>query len=185
MAEPFSFTSAVLAEVAKWGVPLAGGLVAVFFTPAVEQIRVRLSRAELRVKQYEEFAMDVSALLFQAELQHEFLSSDWATPDDHNEITDSYNAAITTFRTKELVYLAWAARYWRPKELPEFQAILEQVRSVDSAIHAFNDENEAALTERLRVLKQANDSLRTAVLALLAPAALAPSPRRAQVSTAR
>lgn len=171
MASEFSFSNQVLTEVAKWAVPLVGGLLAVFFTPLVEQLKLRVSRAELRIKQYEEFAKDLSTFLFQAELQHEFLSADWATPKDHEEITKEYNAAITTLRAKELVYLAWAERYWRASERSSFEEVLKLVRQVDAAVHAFNDGE--VTSERLRILFAKNAELKTATMKLLAPRALA------------
>jgi hypothetical protein len=167
MATEFSFTDTVLTEIAKWGVPLLGGLIAVFFTPLVEAIKLRLNKVELRTRQYEEFAKDLSTFIFEAELQHEFLSATWATTKIRNEITESYNAAITSLRGKEIVYLSWAERYWGSDHLPEFQAILNLVRQVDQAVHAFND---GQIThERLSSLHARTKELRDATLALLAP----------------
>jgi hypothetical protein len=167
MPDKFSFTEALLAEVAKWGVPLVGGLVAVFFTPLVEAIKLRLNKVELRVKQYEEFAKDLSTFIFEAELQHEFLSATWATTESLNEITESYNAAITSLRAKEIVYLSWAERYWGSDHLLAFQTVLSLVRQVDKAVHQFNDGQ--ITPNRLLSLHSRTQELREATLELLAP----------------
>ena len=167
MASEFSFTNQLLTEVAKWGVPLAGTLVAVFFTPLVDILKLRLNRAELRVKQYEEYAKDLSAFVFEAEIQHEFRAANYA---DLDSVVESYNIAITTLRSKELVYLSWAEKYWSASELPAFQQVAKMVRDVDAAVHAFNDGH--STPERLKALFERTSELRTAAIMLLAPKAL-------------
>ena len=170
MATECSLTDQMLVEVAKWAIPIAGGLIVVLFTPLVETLKLSVSRGELRIRQYEEFATDLSRFLFQAELQHEYMSASWASQDDLDEITEEYNLAITTLRSKELVYLAWAERYWRPRELPTFQYVLKLVRQVDATIHAFNDG--AFTPAKLQSLEERNAELKSAILELLAPKAL-------------
>ena len=167
MATEFSFANTVLAEIAKWGVPLVGGLIAVFFTPLIENLKLRLNKVELRVKQYEEFAKDLSTFIFEAEVQHEFLSSSWASPKDMDETIKSYNGAISTLRGKEIVYLSWAERYWGSDHLPDFQGVLDLVKQVDQAVHTFNDGQRSP--ERLRSLQSRIQELRDAAISLLAP----------------
>ena len=167
MAAEFSFVNVALTEVAKWGVPLIGGLVAVFFTPLIDTLKLRLNRVELRVKQYEEFAKDLSSYVFEAEIQHEFRSSTWASSEDMTEVIRSYNLAITTLRSKEIVYLSWAERYWGSNHLPAFRQVLSMVKQVDAAVHAFNDGKKTK--ERLNTLAERTHELREASLSLLAP----------------
>ena len=168
MPDPqFSFLNELLKEVAKWSVPLVGGLIAVFFTPLVENLKIRLSRADLRLRQYEELARDLSSFVFEAELQHEFLSSSWATAANLKAITESYNVAIVNVRGKELVYLSWAKKYWQPDEYKKFEAVLAQVRVVDANVHAFNDNK--STPEKLAALSHSTGILRDQVSQLLRP----------------
>ena len=124
-------------------------------------------QVELRIKQYEEFAKDLSTFIFEAEIQHEFLSADWATSEGRVETVKSYNAAITVLRSKELVYLAWAERYWGSAQLPAFESIVQRVKEVDEAVHAFNDNK--ITREKLTALHERTSKLRAETRALLAP----------------
>jgi hypothetical protein len=158
-----AFVLEMAKELAKWLIPLAGAFVAVFFTPLVDRIKLQLNRAELRTKQFEEFASDISAFVFQAELMYEFLSKGWNT----EQLIDDYNKAITLLRTKELVYLSWAARFWKPDDQPKFVSLLRQVKAVDIAIHAFNDGDITA--ERIAALGLATSQVRDLAFSLLVP----------------
>src|ERR1700739_4135967 len=135
MPEQFSFSHELLKEAAKWATLFVGGFVPLCFTPLIERIKRRLNRADLRAKQFESFATDLSGFMFQAELQLEFYEKGWTSPEDIEPTLKSYNAAITTFRSKEFVYLAWAQRYWSPSDYVKFQEICSVVRSVDKAVH--------------------------------------------------
>jgi hypothetical protein len=168
MAE-FSFTNELLAAAATWGVAAAGACVALFFTPIVDRVKLRLSRAALRVKQFEEFAADLSNFIFHAELEHEFLGNGWITAEQLNPITESYNDAITALRKKELVYLSWADRYWSAPELPLFDNVLTAVHEVDRAVHLFNDGR--ITQDRIESLQMKIGVLRDSAGKLLAPAA--------------
>ncbi|GGC93515.1 hypothetical protein [Undibacterium terreum] len=130
-----SFIVAVATEIAKWIVPLAGAFIAVFFTPLLDKIKLRLNRADLSAKQFEEFACDLSAFIFNAELMYEFRTNGW----DIDQLVDGYNTSVTTFRTKEFVYLSWARRFWTAEEYPMFEKVIASVRKIDEAVHRFND----------------------------------------------
>lgn len=161
LGETESFGSTLSTEIIKWAVPVVGALIAVFFTPLIEFLKLRLNRAEMRIKQYEEFARDISAFVFQAELQHEFLTAGW----NQENITKNYNGAITDLRSKELIYLSWAKRYWSPTQMTQFTEILQGVRIVDKGVHAFNDGEVTEL--KLNNLDSSLKTLKASVLNLL------------------
>src|SRR5215216_6299170 len=135
----FSFWNEILKEIAKWSVPLLGGIIAIWFTPLIEKIKLRLNRADLRAKQFEEFAVDLTDFIFHTELMHEFHTNDWTSPKELSPVIEGYNKAITTLRKKEFVYLGWAHRFWNKKELPLFEKVLGSVKSVDVVVHRLNE----------------------------------------------
>jgi hypothetical protein len=165
MADEFSLANELLTEVVKWGVPLAGGFIAVFFTPLLEGIKLRLNRADVRTKQFEEFSTDLSNFIFHAELVHEFVANRLTTPEALDPVTTDYNDAITTVRKKEFVYLSWAQRYWKESQYRLFVKVLSAVKDVDVAVHAFNDGK--MTDDRIASLASKNAMLRDAANRLL------------------
>jgi len=110
------------------------GAVTVFSDKLFGRVKLALNRADLRIKQYEEMAIDLSNFVFQVELQHEFIKHDWNT----DQITPDYNTSITAIRGKEFVYRAWVKRYWPGKE-EEFSNLFRLIRKIDLAVHALNE----------------------------------------------
>jgi hypothetical protein len=166
MAGESAFSTELAKEIAKWVVPLLGAFIAVFFTPLLDKIKLRLNFADLRAKQFEEFARDLSAFIFNAELMHEFYANGW----DTEQIVGGYNEAITTFRSKEFVYLSWARRFWPSEDYPTFESINAGVRRIDEKIHAFNDGE--ASPEKIAAIEMEIVPLRTHAKNLLAPASV-------------
>ena len=125
------------------GVWLAATIVAfltIFSDKILERIRFRLNRADLRTKYFEELATDLSTYLFYSEIFHERYQKDWANdPEDLAAIGGAINGAITTLRKKEYVYRAWVRKYWGSTAVKQFGEVMAAVKSVDDAIHAFND----------------------------------------------
>jgi hypothetical protein len=120
------------------GAGLAAALVAVitvFSDRIVGRIRLAMNRADLRAKQYEEMALDLSDFVFHAELQYEFHEAGW----NANAITKDYNKSITTLRGKEFVYRSWVRRFWTKEDVSEFEKLFQVIREVDRAVHAFNN----------------------------------------------
>lgn len=165
-----SCVSLLLSEIVKWAVPLAGAYVAVFQTHMLDNIKFRLNLADLRSKQFEEFACDLSSFIFHAELTHEFYANNW----DANLIINDYNIAVTTFRTKEFVYLSWARRFWSVKDYPYFEDAITVARIIDEAIHAFNDGE--STPEKIEAIDKAIAPLRDLAQRLLAPVATIKAP---------
>ncbi|HVG45054.1 MAG TPA: hypothetical protein VM890_10005 [Longimicrobium sp.] len=158
--------AAVWAE-AFWkafGAGLAAALLAmvtVFSDKIAARIRLALNRADLRVKQFEEMALDLSDYAFHAELSHEFIKKGWDTPEELAPIIRDYNAAITTVRKKEFVYRSWVRRYWRPERLVQFEALIQTVKRVDGAVHDLNDSGD--MRRKLEALETLLGQLREQV----------------------
>ena len=114
-----------------------------FSSYITESIKFALNRANLRVKQYEELAADLSAYIFWAELNTEFIEHDWTTKPTMSELVKGYNDSLVMVRKKEFVYLSWIRKYWGQTEADQFESVMASVREFDLAIHALNDEFEA------------------------------------------
>ena len=98
-----------------------------------------------------ELAEDLSTYLFYAELFHERYQKGWASdPEDLAAIGGAINGAVTTLRKKEYVYRAWVKKYWGSPAVEQFAQVMAAVKSVDDAVHAFNDAgNEKEKTDEL------------------------------------
>jgi dienelactone hydrolase len=75
------------------------------------------------------------------------------------------NAAITTLRTKEFVYRAWAKKYWGPAAAAGLETLFAKITVVEDAVHAFNDSEQ--LEEKKRALAAALQDARAEVIAWL------------------
>ena len=123
-----------------WLATIVVALLTIFSDKILERIRFRLNVADLRTKYFEELAINLSTYLFWSEIYHERHQKHWAdNPDDMDAIGGNINAAVTTLTTKEYVYRAWVRRYWGSAAVKSFDEVIAAVKSVDDAIHAFND----------------------------------------------
>ena len=138
-------------KIGVWLATIIVALLTIFSDKILERIRFRLNIADLRTKYFEELATDLSTYLFYSELFHERYQKGWATdPEDLAAIGGAINGAITTLRKKEYVYRAWVRKYWGSTSVEQFAEVLAAVKSVDDAVHAFNDAgNEKEKTDEL------------------------------------
>jgi hypothetical protein len=111
---------------------------AVFSANITDRIKFALNTADLRTKYFEEFAENLSAFDFEAELVVEYLGDGFTDLDSWTSFTKEYNPLITTLRTKEYVYLAWIGRYWDKKRVDDVETAYTAVKTFDSAIHSLN-----------------------------------------------
>lgn len=130
-------------QTATWLVAAFIAILGVFSSHITESIKFALNRADLRTKQYEELASEVSRFIFSAEINTEFIENGWTTKQTMTELAKDYNDSITTLRKKEFVYLSWIHKYWGKNEVAQFETFMKSVREFDSAIHSLNDEFEA------------------------------------------
>ena len=135
----FRFTQDFSEALFDWLFPLSVLFVAIFFTPAIESIRLRMNRVDISTRQFEEFAADVSNFVFRAQRFHEYYRRNWIEPDVINPVIDEYFEAITRLRSKELVYQYWDQTYWKHSQRLLFQRALTVIRKVDREIHSFGD----------------------------------------------
>lgn len=148
---------------ATWFVGLIIAIVTLFSSQLIESIKFALNRADLRTRQYEELATEVSQYIFAAELTVEFIENDWTTKKSMDERITEYNQSITTLRKKEFVYLAWVRKYWSREEENQYEKFMQSLRAFDSAIHSLNDEIEAvSITESKKKIdrKRAEEALK-------------------------
>ncbi len=129
-------------QTATWLVAFLIGIFGLFSSHITESVKFALNRADLRTKQYEEVATEISAYIFSAELNTEFIENGWTDKKTMTDLIVEYNTAITSLRKKEFVYAAWVKHYWSDKQLAAFDAFMTSVTAFDKAIHSLNDEFE-------------------------------------------
>jgi hypothetical protein len=157
-------TNIIAHNVGAWLAATVVALLTVFSDKILERIRFRLNRADLRTKYFEQLAKDLSTYLFYSELFHERYQKGWADdPEDLERIGGAINGAITTLRENEYIYRAWVRKYWGEAKVEQFAEVMSTLKSVDDAIHAFNDrgneeEKTAELGKRLGKLRAYVDS---------------------------
>ena len=140
----FRFTQDFSEAMFDWLFPFMVIFIALFFTPAIESIRLRMNRVDISTRQFEEFAVDISNFVFRAERFHEYYRKGWIKPEDINPIIDDYYAAITAIRSKQLVCQYWDQKYWKEGQRALFQRALAIIREVDREIHSFDENGETS-----------------------------------------
>ena len=127
----------------KLGVVLitaAVSLATVFSDRIVGSIKSEVNKADQRPAHQEAMAKDISIFIFTAENALEFLQNDETTKAQLHFVVDPYNDAVVSLRKNEYVYLAAVQRYWDKPVVKQFETFFTDVRGVDAAFHAFNDE---------------------------------------------
>jgi hypothetical protein len=132
-------------QTATWLVAFLIGILGLFSGRITESVKFALNRADLRTKQYEELATEISQYIFSAELNTEFIENNWTTKKTLTVLVTDYNTSITTLRKKEFVYGAWIQRFWGNEQSAKFGAFMEAVREFDKAIHSLNDDFEKVI----------------------------------------
>ena len=135
----FRFTQDFSEAMFDWLFPFLIIFVALFFTPAIESIKLRLNRVDISTRQFEEFATDLSNFVFRAERFHDYYHKGWTQPEDINPIIEDYYKAIATLRSKQFVYQYWDQQYWKENQRALFLRALGVVREVDREIHTFGE----------------------------------------------
>ncbi len=156
-------------QTATWLVAMLIGILGLFSARVTGCIRVALNRADLRTKQHEELAIEVSQYVFSAELNVEFIENDWTTKRTMTALLEQYNASLTTLRKKEFVYLAWLGKYWGKDQEEKYESFMASLRTFDTALHSLNDEFEAVNIEEEK--KKVSRERAEEALKLLKPAA--------------
>ncbi len=134
----------------------------IFSDKILERIRFSLNRADLRVKYFEELAMDLSSYVFWVEVFHERYQRGWTNdPDDLAGVAGELNVAMTTLRKKEYDYRSWVRKYWGSDAAVQFVNLMNTVKAVDVATHAFNDPGKE--DQKTTALGKELDALRSSV----------------------
>jgi hypothetical protein len=128
------------AEFVKWLIAALLAILTLFSSQFTESIKFALNRADLRTKQYEELATNVSRYIFAAEINTEFLENGWTSEPTLSILVKDYNDSYVTLRGKEYVYLFWVQKYWGKNEAAQFESFMRSVRKFDLAFHPLNDE---------------------------------------------
>lgn len=129
-------------QTATWLVAFLIGILGLFAGQITESVKFALNRADLRTKQYEDLATEVSAYIFSAEVTTDFIDNGWTTKTAMTDLVKEYNTSITSLCKKEFVYKAWVKKYWGAEQLSKFDAFMKSVAEFDKALHSLNDEFE-------------------------------------------
>lgn len=156
----FRFTQDFSEAAFDWLFPFLVVFVTLFFTPAVESIRLRLNRVDMSTRQFEQFALDLSNFVFRAERVREYYRKGWTTPEQLNPVIDEYFAAIMTLRSKELVYDYWDQKFWKEDQRALFKRALGLAHDVDTDLHTLDGDKQSA--QRIARLEAELDGLRKA-----------------------
>ena len=140
----FRFTQDFTEAAFDWMFPMLVLFVALFFTPAVESIRLRLNRVDISTRMFEQFALDLSSFVFRAERVREYFEKGWTAPEQIDPVIDEYFAAITTLRSKELVYEYWDQKFWKQDQRALFKRALGISHEVDNDLHRLNEDGDAS-----------------------------------------
>ena len=132
-------------QTATWLVAFLIGILGLFSGRITESVKFALNRADLRTKQYEELASEISQYIFCAELNTEFIENNWTTKRTLTDLVTDYNTSITTIRKKEYIYAVWIQKYWGKGQSAKFSAFMEALRDFDKAIHSLNDQFEKVI----------------------------------------
>jgi len=128
-------------QTATWFIGFLIALLTVFSSTITERIRTALNSADIRSKNYEDLASDMSEYMFESELTVEFIEHGWTTADSLKD----YNESITKLRKKEWVYSSWIGRYWGERKAKEFAQCMDTVKTFDHNVHGLNDEIKAVV----------------------------------------
>lgn len=156
----FRFTQDFSEAAFDWLFPFLVVFIALFFTPAIESIRLRLNRVDISTRQFEQFALDLSNFVFRAERVREYYRKGWTSPEQIDPIIDEYVQAIMTLRSKELVYEYWDQKFWKEDQRALFQKALGISHDVESDLHAL--EGDSPTGPRIARLALELDRLRRA-----------------------
>jgi glycerol-3-phosphate cytidylyltransferase-like family protein len=140
----------------------------VFSDHIVGRIKTEVNKSDQRPAQQEKIAKDISSYLFASENAAEFASKNLTSKDDLEFIAKPYNESIEALRKNEYVYQAVIERYWNTATLNFFNTFMADVRTLDSAVHEFNQDNAQVLSGA----KKNWDEARAKVLAPPVSAAL-------------
>jgi hypothetical protein len=150
-----------LDHIATWAAVTVVTLLTVFSDKILGGIRLRLNRADLRVKYFEQLAVDLSTYIYWAEIYHLYFQSGWTQePERLVGIAGELNGAETTLRIKEYVYRSWVRKYWGDDGAVRFSQVMDAVKDTTKAALAFNDEARWQDPEKTAALGSELDRLR-------------------------
>jgi len=146
-----SIRTSILTQTGTWLVAFIIAILGLFSSRIIESIRVALNRADLRIKQYEELASDISQYIFVAEYNTEMIENNWTSRQTIIDMVKEYNESITSLRKKEFIYLSWIQKYWSKKEILQYEAFMNSVKDFDSALHLLNKEINAVIITKTKI----------------------------------
>jgi hypothetical protein len=148
----------------KWTCGVLILILTIFSEKLLEKLKFAMNRANLRTKQFEQMAMDLSNYIFSTELLHEYYVHGFTDAKTLNPIVEEYNDAITVIRRKEHVYRSWVARFWKSNQRQEFEQLFSTIINLDKAVHSLDHPGDVPpklkiIEETLAVLKQKTNLL--------------------------
>ena len=143
-----SFIESLRTQLLGWAVTALLGFLVIFPRYFMEKIKFALNRADLRVKQYEELAADVSQYISLAGYCAEFIHEENTPRETLAELNTKYNDSIMTLKKKEFVFLSWMKKFWGEEKTGQFERFMKATAELDSAFHSLNDEFAKVILEK-------------------------------------
>ncbi|MGO9231542.1 MAG: hypothetical protein ACLQKA_20315 [Bryobacteraceae bacterium] len=126
-------------QAGTWFVGAVLAALGLFSSHILENIKLALNRANLRVKYYEEMATEISSVVHIIDrLDRVYYRADWASDDDKGAIATEYDEVMNSISRKEYVYLSWLHRYWGKDQVTAFAKCMEKIRAVDLVLIRLN-----------------------------------------------
>jgi hypothetical protein len=111
------------------------------FTDSVGKLRpFFVGDVDQRSVQQEKIAKDISTFIFAVKNMIEFAENNMTAKNQLHFVVEPYNVSVETLLKNEYIYLAAIQRYWDKSVAHQYEIFISDVRSVDSALHRFNDE---------------------------------------------
>ena len=146
-------------------------LVAIITVPTdfvVGRLKFAMNRADQRDERYKVVSDEVSRYVFASQIFGEFFARDLDRGTAEATIKE-YNDAIVALRTHEYAHRATIRKYWSDATANDFDALMNDVRSVDSIAHQVNDPLIAYLSNTATPTPLLRDARVKSVAARLTP----------------
>ena len=130
---------------AAWFIGVVFLFLGLFSSRLAEKVKFALNRADLRTKNYEELAVELSHFVFiidriiKVEIEGTWAQKSGDAGEIFGAINAEYDETMNTICRKEYVYRSWLQRYWNKGKVAAFEQVMTAIRTVDEALIGWNE----------------------------------------------
>jgi hypothetical protein len=142
---PSHFFQQFLDRGAAWFIGVVFLFLGLISSRLAEKVKFALNRADLRTKNYEELAIELSHFVFvidriiKVEIEGTWAQKSGESGEIFGAINAEYDETMNTICRKEYVYRSWLQRYWNKEKLAAFEEVMTAIRGVDDALIGWNE----------------------------------------------